>query len=202
MRCYNNDILGHKASVFSWLRTAASPMATLHAVLWLSNSPCRCIQIAYCIAGILQFCLCPTAPPAPPHPSPMFVSERIFAYLPPYADGFCQRTYGKREAHAKTVDGRLSSPICCQRLLWIRFPPSLTVCHYQHGFGRGATFREFGKWRHLWTAGEAAAFPHKANVRLLKLALMVLQETHLLLLSNSQLFPSSQLSCFLTRHII
>lgn len=37
-------------------------------------------------------------------PPPMFVSERIFAYLPPYADGFCRRTCGKWEAHAKTVD--------------------------------------------------------------------------------------------------
>lgn len=30
--------------------------------------------------------------PAPP--PPMFVSERIFAYLPPYADGFCRWTLG------------------------------------------------------------------------------------------------------------
>lgn len=32
------------------------------------------------------------------------------------------------------IDSRLSSPICCQRLLWIQFPQSLTVYHHQHGF--------------------------------------------------------------------
>lgn len=32
------------------------------------------------------------------------------------------------------INSRLSSPICCQRLLWIQFPQSLTVYHHQHGF--------------------------------------------------------------------
>lgn len=34
------------------------------------------------------------------------------------------------------IDSRLSSPICCQRLLWIQFPQSLTVYDHQHGFSR------------------------------------------------------------------
>lgn len=200
MRCYNNDILGHKASVFSWLCTAASPMATLHAVLWLSNSHCRCIQIAYCIAWILQFSLCSSPPPPTLLPC-LSLRGYLHTFHPTqtvFVGGLVGN--GKPTPRQSTVD--CLHPFVVKGFCEFGFLRSLTVCHYQHGFGWGATFREFGKWRHLWTAGEAVAFPHKANVRLLKLALMVLQETHLLLLSNSQLFPSSQLSWFLTRHII
>lgn len=87
MRCYNNDILQHKASVFSRLRTATSPMATLCVVLALKLTlSLHSDRLLYCpdpsVVSLFQ------------HPHPMFVSDRIFAYLPPYADGFCRRTLG------------------------------------------------------------------------------------------------------------
>lgn len=146
MRCYNNDILRHKASVFSRLCTATSPMATLYVVLSHSNSHCRCIQIVYCIAWILQSSLC-SSTTTPLHP--MFVSERIFAYLPPNADGFCRRTLGNvkptpRASHWQSIVFTQLSKAFVNSVPWelnnLSSPARLEL---------EASFRGFSKWRHL-----------------------------------------------------
>lgn len=54
---------------------------------------------------------------------------------------------GKPTPRQSTVD--CLHPFVVKGFCEFGFLRSLTVCHYQHGFGRGATFREFGKWRHL-----------------------------------------------------
>lgn len=121
MRCYNNDILRHKASVFSRLCTATSPMATLYVVLSHSNSHCRCIQIVYCIAWILQSSLCSsTTPPSTPCLSLRGYLHTFHPTQTVFVAGLWEMWSPRQEL---PIDSRLSSP-SCQKLLWIQFPES------------------------------------------------------------------------------
>lgn len=79
---------------------------TTHGCKSNGDPPCRSMALELTLSlhsDRLLYCLDPSVPSLF-YPPPMFVSERIFAYLPSYADGFCRRTCGKWEAHAKTVD--------------------------------------------------------------------------------------------------
>ncbi|TNM89922.1 hypothetical protein fugu_004156 [Takifugu bimaculatus] len=78
---------------------------------------------------------------SPPRPS-MFVSKRIFAYLPPYADGFCHRTLGNVEPTPEA-------------LWWEGFGPGGHHGHWDKRHDLGKLGRSLLKHKMTWKSRQA-----------------------------------------------
>lgn len=125
MRCYENDILPHKAPVFSRPCMATCPIETLYVTLLHSIShSCPCSVGLLSSLDLSALCLCTHPFTVPPY---LCLRGYLHTFHPTHT--FLSLNPGKCEAHAKwfTLTANVLRSLVVHRLLLFCFPQILCV---------------------------------------------------------------------------